>query len=34
MLTIMEIQIFQEYRVVDNDEAEGKRLGGFGSTNK
>ena len=26
--------IFQEYRVVDNDEAEGKRLGGFGSTNK
>ena len=26
--------IFQEYRVVDKDEAEGKRLGGFGSTNK
>ena len=26
--------IFQKYFVVDNDNAEGERLGGFGSTNK
>ena len=26
--------IFQKYLVVDNDNAEGERLGGFGSTNK
>ena len=26
--------IFQKYLVVDNDNAEGMRLGGFGSTNK
>ncbi len=26
--------IFQEYFAVDNDVAEGERLGGFGSTNK
>ena len=26
--------IFQKYLVVDNDNAEGERSGGFGSTNK
>ena len=26
--------VFQKYLVVDNDNAEGMRLGGFGSTNK
>lgn len=26
--------IFQKFAVVDNDNAEGERLGGFGSTNK
>lgn len=26
--------IFQKYLITDNDEAEGERLGGFGSTNK
>lgn len=26
--------IFQSYKVVDNDVAQGERLGGFGSTNK
>ena len=26
--------IFQKYFVTDNDNAEGKREGGFGSTNK
>ena len=26
--------VFQKYLVVDNDNAEGKRIGGFGSTNK
>ncbi len=26
--------IFQKYYIVDNDSAEGERLGGFGSTNK
>ena len=26
--------IFQKFHVVDNDKAEGERLGGFGSTNK
>ena len=26
--------VFQKYLVVDNDNAEGERLGGFGSTNK
>ena len=26
--------IFQKYLVVDNDSAEGERIGGFGSTNK
>ena len=26
--------IFQKYLTVDNDEAEGERIGGFGSTNK
>ena len=26
--------IFQKYLVTDNDEAEGERVGGFGSTNK
>ncbi len=26
--------IFQKYYVADSDEAEGKRMGGFGSTNK
>ena len=26
--------IFQKYLVADNDNAEGERLGGFGSTNK
>ena len=26
--------IFEKYLLVDNDEADGKRVGGFGSTNK
>jgi dUTP pyrophosphatase len=26
--------IFQKYLVSDNDNAEGERIGGFGSTNK
>ena len=26
--------IFQKYLIVDNDEAQGERTGGFGSTNK
>ena len=26
--------IFQKYLIVDNDEAQGERIGGFGSTNK
>ena len=26
--------IFQKYLTVDNDNAEGERVGGFGSTNK
>ena len=26
--------IFQKFEVVDNDNAEGERIGGFGSTNK
>ena len=26
--------IFQKYLIVDNDKAEGSRVGGFGSTNK
>lgn len=26
--------IFQKYGIIDNDEAEGKRIGGFGSTSK
>ena len=26
--------IFQKYFITDDDEAEGKRTGGFGSTNK
>ena len=26
--------IFQKYLTVDNDNAEGKRVGGFGSTNR
>ena len=26
--------IFQSYKIVDNDKAEGERIGGFGSTNK
>ena len=26
--------IFQKFAIVDNDNAEGERLGGFGSTNK
>lgn len=26
--------IFQKYLVIDNDEAQGERVGGFGSTNK
>ncbi len=26
--------IFQKYLIVDNDNAEGQRVGGFGSTNK
>ena len=26
--------VFQKYLVVDDDNAEGERLGGFGSTNK
>ena len=26
--------IFQKYYIVDNDSAEGERLGGFGSTSK
>ena len=26
--------IFQKYYVIDNDDAEGERTGGFGSTNK
>lgn len=26
--------IFQKYYIADNDNAEGKRVGGFGSTNK
>ena len=26
--------IFQKYLVTDNDEAEGERIGGFGSTSK
>ena len=26
--------VFQKYLVVDNDNAEGERIGGFGSTNK
>ncbi len=26
--------IFQKYLTVDNDEAQGERMGGFGSTNK
>ena len=26
--------VFQKYLVVDNDEAHGERMGGFGSTNK
>ena len=26
--------IFQKYEIVDGDNAEGERVGGFGSTNK
>ena len=26
--------IFQKYLIIDNDEAEGERIGGFGSTSK
>ena len=26
--------IFQKFEVIDNDNAEGERTGGFGSTNK
>ena len=26
--------IFQKYLIIDNDEAEGERIGGFGSTNQ
>ena len=26
--------VFQKYLIVDNDEAQGERIGGFGSTNQ